>query len=117
MTKITYDTLPEAVEHLIKQVENLTVTLEREKTEVPSIKEVLDAREALDYLHELGYKIRLSSLYKLCSKSRAIPHSKLANKLVFRRTELEKWVENQSTKKQIINQSAVSSSARKKLKS
>lgn len=116
MTKITYDTLPEAVEHLIKQVENLTATLEREKLEVPSIKEVLNATEALDYLHELGYKIRLSSLYKLCSKSGAIPHSKLANKLVFRRSELKKWVENQATKKQIINQSAISTAAHKKLK-
>lgn len=99
-------------------MENLTLALERNKTEAPIIKDVLTATEALDYLHELGYKIRPSTLYKKMSNKDpgAIPHLKLANKLVFRRTELEKWVDTQLKNKQIINQSAISLAACKKLK-
>lgn len=115
MAKITYDTLPEAVEYLIKLVEKLTLDLKHSEKQPQLVKDILNVTEALGYLHELGYKVRLSTIYKSSARG-AIPHMKLAKKLVFKRPELEQWVDAQSQikTKNTIN-TAIAKAAQNKL--
>lgn len=63
--------------------------------------EGLNVTEALEFLNDNGYPMKIGQLYKETSKG-TIPHWKFNNKLHFKETELLNWAESR-----LINGKAV----------
>jgi len=55
--------------------------------------EGLNVTEALEFLNENGYPMKIGQLYKETSQG-TIPHWKFNNKLHFKETELLNWAES-----------------------
>lgn len=118
MTKITFNEIPVALEDIAAEISSikslLLKILSPEQTEPPP--EVLNFKQAHQYLASMGYFIKESTLYKKTYKGGGgLPFQKLAGRLVFKVSELEQWVEEQSqSSKAIINNAAIIKSAIKK---
>lgn len=54
--------------------------------------DAIDSEGAVEYLKELGYKISIHTIRNKVHL-KEIPYAKCANRLVFSRAELKKWVE------------------------
>ena len=55
-------------------------------TQSAPVNEILNMKQAADYLG-----LAKTTIYKMAS-SRSIPHSKIGRKIVFRRNELDDWI-------------------------
>lgn len=115
--KITYDTIPTALEYLIQKVESLESRLAMNQVQQPTEPppEVLNQQQALELLNRNGVFIKKSSLYKGTHYGK-IPHRKISGRLVFDRTELMEWINTLSQDQAKINTNqAVVKSAIKKI--
>lgn len=95
--KITYDTLPQAAEHIIEKIdaiENL-LSIIYNPTKIEPPPEVLNFEQAHKLLQNRGVFIKRSTLYKKSSQG-SVPFQKMSGRLVFKRSELEQWVEEQA---------------------
>ena len=90
---ITFDNLPAAVGQLLDEVNLIKKLLARPmEAQKP---QRFDLKGTLDYLNEQGYIISRGKLQQLTA-SHAIPCKKFGRRLVFERTELDKWAEEQT---------------------
>ncbi len=68
-----------------------------QSVEPKSLPETLNLDGAITLLEEHGYTTSRATIYKLTSRGE-LPHSKYGNKLIFSRSELLQWADNQSVK-------------------
>ncbi|MCD8173081.1 MAG: helix-turn-helix domain-containing protein [Alistipes sp.] len=81
--------------------------------------ETMSLPMVLDYLTRRGYPTSKSKIYQLTSRGE-MPHRKYGNKLVFIRTEIDGWMESQTTRKRDSKAETLrtlAQSARRKLNS
>ena len=84
---LTFDALPDAVSHLINQVDNIERLLQHKLIKSKSEEnEVLVIRQAADFL-----RLSLPTIYGLVS-NRKIPFMKKGKRLYFSKHELSKWI-------------------------
>jgi len=86
------------------------------KSVQPQIPDNCDLNVAVEYLHQLGYNIPKSSVYKR-SSTNEIPCRRIGRRLIFSRIELQGWLNNQLEQKPRFNTALeLSKSAQRKLK-
>lgn len=96
---ITFNNLPEAVKHLIKDVEEIkNLLLNQSVSRKPIIKNEVAEKEFLnveDVAKILG--IEKGTVYNLTCK-RQIPHIKKGGRVLFDRVEISEWIRNDRRK-------------------
>ncbi|WP_025068549.1 helix-turn-helix domain-containing protein [Bacteroides gallinarum] len=95
--KTDYNTLPEQIDYLIQEIEEIKSMLSSKMDKPENIPKYLDIDQALAYMRNLGFPISKSKLYKLTSGCH-IPHSKSNSRVYFQPQELENWVSSQINK-------------------
>lgn len=82
---ISFEQIPDAISRLFNRLDEIE-TLIKEKS-APTPEQFLD-------VHEAGALLRLSpqTIYGLVHR-REIPHSKKGNRVYFKKSELEKWMQ------------------------
>lgn len=93
----TFDGLPDAVARLEVRIDEISEFLKSKLVTNPDTPKYLDRKNAVKYLNECGYKISTSTLYKLTGRN-AIPHRKASGALIFSKTELDNWINNNLNK-------------------
>lgn len=83
---VTFDSLPEAVSKIIDRLDSLEQLLS-EKTTPQAPEEFWDINEAGQFL-----RLTPATIYGLVSR-REIPHSKKGNRLYFKKSELQQWMQ------------------------
>lgn len=92
--KTTYDTLPERIDYLISEIEEIKDIL-AERTEKPEeIPKFMDKCELLKYITSLGVAMSESKLYKMTSQ-KEIPFRKNGGRIYFLVEEIDKWLNEQ----------------------
>ena len=89
--KTTYDTLPERIDYLISEMEEIKGILAGRTEKPEEIPKYLDIDQALTYMKKTGFSISKSKLYKLTS-SGEIPFHKADNRVYFFPHELDTWM-------------------------
>lgn len=89
----TFDGLPDAVARLEVRIDAISEFLKTKLVINPDTPKYLDRKNAVKYLNECGYKMSTSTLYKLTGRN-AIPHRKASGALIFSKTELDNWINN-----------------------
>lgn len=84
---LTFEQIPEAISQLFLRLDRLE-TLIKEKSNPPEPEQFLD-------VNEVGELLRLSAqtIYGLVH-TRQIPHSKKGNRLYFKKSELQQWMQD-----------------------
>lgn len=92
-TKITFNTLPEAVARLEARIEDVYELLTAKVVIKPEPPKYININQAVEYCNSIGYKISKSSMYKFCARGE-IPHYKASGSLIFEVSELENYFIN-----------------------
>lgn len=92
-TKITFNTLPEAVARLEARIEDVYELLTAKVVIKPEPPKYLNINHAVEYCNSIGYKISKSTMYKFCARGE-IPHYKASGSLIFEVSELENYFTN-----------------------
>lgn len=94
MTKIpSFEEMPSKIQLLLEEVQNLKALIERKNKSLIEDAQYLDIEGVVKCLEEQGYKISLSSVYKLTAE-RKILHAKFQGKLIFKRIDIHTWAES-----------------------
>jgi len=106
-------TTSEQLENIIQNAINRAFNL---KPVQPQIPDTCDLTEACEHLHQLGYKIPKSAVYKR-SSTNEIPCRRIGRRLIFSRLELQDWLNTQLEKKPLYNASLeLAKSAQRKMR-
>lgn len=106
-------TTSEELESIIQNAVNRALNFKPVQPQQP---DTCDLPEACEHLHQLGYKIPKSAVYKL-SCNDEIPCRRIGRRLMFSRAELHDWLSDQLEKKPRYNAALeLSKSAQKKLR-
>ncbi len=89
MQSITFDSLPEAVNQLNEKIDRL-IELQEGGSSQPDHDRFMDVDQLIEYLPDNPSR---SSVYRWVTY-RKIPFHKEGKKLLFRRSEIDKWLEN-----------------------
>ncbi|MFV0419079.1 MAG: helix-turn-helix domain-containing protein [Dysgonomonas sp.] len=106
----TPEQLDEIVQNAIKKV------LPNNKEDKPQkIPDACSVEQALSFLLENGYKLSKSKLYKMTA-DKLLPFRYFGRRIIFSRSELLKWVEQETIPSSHANETllAIAESARKK---
>lgn len=94
--KITYDTVPEAIEALLNEVMELkqlvTKSVNSDKPREMGV--TMDVQSLIEFMTSQGLRMSKSKLYKLVS-AKKIPYSKFNGCLVFSYNEIQEWIDGQ----------------------
>ena len=90
--KITFETLPSAIEQLNLKLERIEALLSS-PTPQPIVKDTMLIDEAIEFLQENGRPTSKSTIYKESSLG-WIPAQRVGKRLVFSRKELKTWIES-----------------------
>lgn len=93
--KINFETLPEVISIVLDELDQIKNLLNPKIMDEPPLLKSLTTHDLLSYLKENGIIVSKSKLYKLTSTNE-IPHSKFNNKLMFKKFEIQKWIEENS---------------------
>lgn len=94
--KTNFETLPQAVDTLICQVENLTKVLIKKEYVSKTLPKVLTVVTASQYIRQKGIPMSKSKLYKLVSsRSVTFPFHRACSRLLFYTDELDVWCDAQ----------------------
>lgn len=94
--KTSFETLPQAVDTLICQVENLTKVLIKKEDVSKTLPRVLTVVTASQYIRQKGIPMSKSKLYKLVSsRSVTFPFRRAGSRLLFYTDELDVWCDAQ----------------------
>jgi predicted DNA-binding transcriptional regulator AlpA len=90
--KITYDNLPEAISELIEIVEKITNLLESDKSTKRNVRKLQkDENETMNIQKTASFlNLSTATLYSYVKKTK-IPFKKANGRLVFSKSELNKW--------------------------
>jgi len=89
--KITYDTLPQAIEEIFAKLDRIEAAISSPAKKVTENDRML-MDEAIEFLKENGRPTSKSTLYKESSLG-WIPCKRIGKRLVFSRKELKTWIE------------------------
>lgn len=89
--KLNFESLPDAVSALLNKADVIIGLLSTNVDKSVDYSNIMDKKETLLYLGQRGYKMSISTLYKL-TQDKKIPCMKLGNKLRFNSDELDKWL-------------------------
>ena len=98
MTKTTFDELPERMDVLLREVQELKEILLKRMKQPKEVPRHLSLDDAIIFLATQGYKISKSAIYKKTS-NRTIQCTRFNGKLLFNTQDLLTWCEHQLTKK------------------
>lgn len=65
------------------------------QTAAPQDKEELSITEAVDYLASQGVSLKRATLYSFACR-KEMPYAKVGNRIVFRRSELRRWLDKRT---------------------
>lgn len=83
---LSFEQIPEAIDRLFVRLDRIE-TLIKEKSAPPAPEQFLDVNEAAGLL-----RLSIQTIYGLVHK-REVPHSKKGNRLYFKKSELQQWMQ------------------------
>lgn len=92
-SEITFNSLPDAIAVLLDKADVIISLLSANVDKINETSKIMDKEETLLYLEQRGYKMSISTLYKL-TQNNEVPCMKLGNRLRFNSQELDKWLES-----------------------
>ncbi|TFD97838.1 hypothetical protein E2605_04270 [Dysgonomonas capnocytophagoides] len=98
MTKTTFNELPERMDILLREVQELKEIILKKMKQPKEVPKYLSLDDAVIFLASQGYKLSKSAIYKK-SSLRTIPFTRFNGKLLFNTQDLRTWCEHQLTKK------------------
>lgn len=98
MTKTTFNELPERMDILLREVQELKEILLKRMKQPKEVPKHLSLDDAIIFLTSQGYKLSKSAIYKKTS-NRTIPYIRFNGKILFNTQDLLIWCEHQLTKK------------------
>ena len=97
--KTTYDTLPERIDYLISEIEEIKGILAGRIEKPEEIPKFMDKCGLLKYATSLGVAMSESKLYKMTSR-KEIPVHKNGSRIYFLVEEIDKWLDEQIMEKE-----------------
>lgn len=98
MTKTTFNELPERMDILLREVQELKEILLKRMKQPKEVPKHLSLDDAIIFLATQGYKISKSAIYKKTS-NRTIPFTRFQGKLLFNTQDLLTWCQSNNQKK------------------
>lgn len=83
--QLSFEQLPEAIGRLFGRIDELEALIKQQATPIPE--QFLDVQEAGELL-----RLSVQTIYGLVH-TRQIPHSKKGNRLYFKKSELQQWMQ------------------------
>lgn len=123
ISKLDFNSLPEAIETLIFRVGEIRELLLRRDGEKEKLPEFLNFEKALWYIRAKGIPISESKLYKITSSQNSgLPFHKFGQRLIFYASELDDWCnarisnqdENKNSLSHLISESIINKKITKK---
>lgn len=93
METITLETMPRAMSLVLDKLDSIERRINQPEPSKPP-KENLNSQEAREFLKEQGYDISEFTMNKKASLGEMPPHTMLGRNRVFKRSDLEAWVQS-----------------------
>lgn len=82
---LSFEQIPDAIDRLFTRLDHLETLIKQQSTPAPEL--FLDVKEAGELL-----RLSVQTVYGLVH-TRQIPHSKKGNRLYFKKSELQQWMQ------------------------